>query len=634
MPRGARLCRILTAGWLPAAMVALLVPGGWAADVGKETASVEVQVRRTAMEPGTTRFYVALVAEDRPWSEPAAERWLPAGESGATWQVAPGRYRAVCGAAGHEVVFLGVFDAAAGERREVECSPAGLAKVSGRLVSAVDGSPIAGAKVGLPHAFLRSFSTRLSRLGEAVTSADRSTRSGTDGRFALGGPARLKNSIWIEAEGYAPYDLQNVLFAAPTAASPGTDAGVVKLERGASLTVAVAPLAAGLAADRYYVTLRQDGAVFDRGERDRLAQRIWERSLAAGALQWPALAAGTYSVVAVPLDETGEPAELARVELQAGKAASVAASVPPGLRLPTPAGGAVAGAMRLRLLAVGGGAGAGAGTTQGPAAAQPEVRRLGGAAMPIASSVATVAARWKTVSGGSLAEVEGGCGGGTEYWLRSAGEVSPATEVRGDDCSATVPLKMYSAGEVHGRLVVPVGAPRPAVVRVLAALCPKGPGLAAVPAGRFPSPVARDGSWSAEVPAGCVELAVEAGDFAPAPYHRVATAMGRKTDLGVQALSFGASLLTRVVAADGTPLVAAVSLLPAAGLARAMSESYAGREVAAPAEGRSNSSGWLHLTGLPEGRFVLRVRAAGRPLYVSSPFERSEEHTSELQSLV
>jgi hypothetical protein len=607
------------AGLLLAIVALAMVPVRWAAGSGDEPAAVEVQVRGAAQEAATTRYYVALVAEDRPWSEPAAERLLPAGVSGTTWQVVPGRYRAVCAAAGREVVFLGVFEAAASERREVECAPASLVQVSGRLAAA-DGSPIAGAKVGLPHAFLSDFSTRLSVLGEEVAAADRSTRSGADGRFVLAGPGKFKNSIWIEAEGYAPYDLQNVLFEAPTATNRGTDVGVVRLTRGASLTVTVAPLPPGVAPDRYRVALRRGGAVFDRGEQDRLAQRIWQRPLAAGLLRWPSLEAGTYSVVAVPLDESGEPAELTRVALQAGQAASVEAAVGGKVSLPAAAGIKTGGPGSLRLLAVGGGAGVAVGASSMPF----EVRRLDGAAVPKTPAMlaaGSVAARWSVVSGGTLGEVAGGCRAGAEYWLRGEGEVSPEIEVKGDDCGPSVPLKIYPAGEVHGRIVVPVGAARPATVRVRAAQCPKGPGQAAVPAGRFPSPVAKDGSWSAEVPAGCLELAVEAGDFAPAAYHQIATATGRKTDLGVQALSFGASLLTRVVADDGTPLVAAVSLLPAAGVARALSDSYAGREVPALAEGRSASSGWVHLTGLQEGRFVLRVRASGRPLFVSDPFE-------------
>lgn len=616
---GGRWLQGLAAAALPLAIVAsALIPVRWAAGSGNELAAVEVQVRGAAQEAATTRFYVALVAEDHPWSEPAAERLLQAGVNGTTWQVAAGRYRAVCAAAGHEVVFLGAFEAAASQRHEVECAPAALVQVRGRLAAA-DGSPIAGARVGLPHAFLRDFSTRLSGLGEQVTAADRSTRSDPDGRFVLGGPGKLKNSIWIEAEGYAPYDLQNVLFAAPTTANRGTDVGVVRLARGASLTVAVRPLPPAVASDRYRVTLRRSGAVFDRGEQDRLAQRIWERPLAAGLVRWPALDAGTYSVVAVPLDESGEPAELARVTLEAGQAAAVDAAVGIKAGLPAAAGIKAGGPGSLRLLAVGGAAEAAQGASWNPF----EVRRLDGATVPtkLVTAAGSVAARWSVVSGGTLGEVAGGCRAGEEYWLRGQGEVSPEIEVRGDDCGPAVPLEIYPAGEVHGRIVVPAGAARPAAVRVRAAQCPKGPGQAAVPAGRFPSPVAKDGSWSAEVPAGCVDLAVEAGDFAPASYHQIATATGRRTDLGVQALNFGASLLTRVVADDGSPLVAAVSLLPAAGVARALSDSYAGREVPTSAEGRTASSGWVHLTGLQEGRFVLRVQASGHPLFVSDPFE-------------
>jgi hypothetical protein len=556
--------------------------------------TVEIRIHTA----GGVERYLALVPEDRPWSEPLREAVLRPSESTVTWPAPAGRYRVVCAATRHEILFLPAFGLTSGDHHDVECSPAPLAANTGQLLSAADRQPIAGARIGRVHAFLRDFSLKLGELGEQLTRPDRSTLSAADGSFRVLGHAGGRESLWIEAAGWSPGFLEGVLFP-----PGGGRLGAVALERGVALTAPVAPPPAGFPADRYLVVLRQSGAGPEQGERYFLSQRIWERPLAAGPLQWASLPPGTYTLLLKPRNAGELPLALATTALAAGETVTLRVAVPPEAVARRPPPAAPSGAAGLRLLAAGSGD------------EDLQVLRFDG------SKVATAPAAWKPVAGGRLAVIAAGCRAGWSYWLRGKDRISTAVEV-GDGCGLTAPVELHPAAAVRGRMVAPAAAAPPAAARLAAVLCERMPGGSRVPLGRYPFAVASDGSWSVELPAGCRDLAVEAPGFAPVVYQHQAASPGGLADLGVQRLSRGASLLTRILSDEGAPLAgAAVELFPAGEVAKLAAATLARNELPAVASARSGRGGWVRLHDLPEGQFVLRVAAPGRAPSFSNPFE-------------
>jgi hypothetical protein len=593
----------------PVALAILVGLGGTvslpsAAALDRQAATVELRWTGQTDLP----HYVALVPEDHAWGEPLREAVLPAGESGASWQVPPGRYRAVCGAPRHQVVFLPIFAVEEGDPRNVECSPPPLVALTGEIRSRDDDRPVAGARIGLPHAFITDFSTKLSPAGEAFTRPDRSTTTDASGHFLVLGRANQKETLWIEAEGRAPGHFQDVPFP-----GGGGSLGVLRLDRGASLTVTIAPFPRGVSASLYVLALRQAGAALNEGERGLLSQRIWQRDLPADgasgtrAIRWPSLPPGSYSVLLKPADPHELPVELAAAALGVGQDLTVKIELPPAVATASSQPLAPAtGANDLRLLA------------RDAAGDDLELRRFDG------SRLETAAATWRSVAGGRLAVVAAGCRAGVTYWLQGQHSISTAVTVQGDGCPSTLPLRLYSAAAIRGRLVAPSGSRLPAAAAVGVNFCSQPPGAPPVSAGSFPFVVRPGGVWAADVPAGCLSLAVAAAPFAPVTYRDRQTPAGIPTDLGIQSLVYGASLATRVLSEDGLPIEgAAVDLFPARDLARVAAASFAGRDLTPAAGGSTGSGGWVRLSGLPEGLFVLRVRTRDRPPLISDSFQLS-----------
>jgi hypothetical protein len=576
----------MTAGLLLLALS--LQPSAGAA---AEQASVEV--RFAGLEEGS--HYAALVPEEQAWAEPLRETVAPRTAPAVSWEVPPGRYRVVCAAHLRHVAFLPAFSLDPGERRVVACSTAGLVAVTGELRSAADDSPIAGARVGHTHAFLLDFPRKLSAMGEAFTFDDRSTVTDARGRFQLLGAARFSFTVWIEANGFSAAWLPDTRFA-----PGGTKLGVVHLEKGASLRARLEGDASAWA--RYRIALRRQQAT-DQDEREKLSRRIWRRSLQVTSLVWPSLSPGEYDVLFEPMDSLGAPTKLTTVSLLPGEERQVVLTVPPALASFTFPAATVGTELRLLLreeVPEGGG--------------DLELLRFDGVA------IAPVTASSTAVAGGTLWKVPAGCHAGWLYWLQGASQVSTPVAVRAGGCAKSLPLQLFSAAEIHGQMIAPAGAGLPAIGSVAAARCARRTGESGEPAGSFPIAVGKDGRWSAEIPAGCVDLAIETGDFSVTAYRSLHAEAGSRSDLGAQNLTFGGSLRARVTTDDGGAVEgAAVDLFPSRDVEKVVAASFGRRQLAAVSQGTSGAGGWVRLGGLPGGEFVVRVRAKGAPPFVSDP---------------
>ncbi|HLX08877.1 MAG TPA: carboxypeptidase-like regulatory domain-containing protein [Thermoanaerobaculia bacterium] len=546
--------------------------------------------------PQEGAHYVALVPEEVPWAEPLRESVEPASALGVRWEVPPGRYRVVCAAHGRQVARLPTVTLEGSGRENLACVTRPLVAVTGELRSTIGNAPIAGARVGHVHAFLADDPSQLSVMGEDFTRADRSTLTDEAGRFRLLGPARVSAMVWVEAKGFSPAELPDTHFG-----PDGGDLGTVRLAAGAALAARLDAVPAGWG--RYRIGLRRHDAT-GAGDGERLARRIWRRPLDPASLAWQSLAPGSYDVVLGALDAPVAAATLATVNLRAGERRELVLSLPPApAAMPPVKTGTVA---DLRLLVQENDA------QGGPAELEP--RRFDGAGIaPVAASAAAVA-------GGTLWQVPDGCRAGWLYWLGGPQQVAAPVEVPRDGCTRALRLKLFAASEVHGRMIAPTGAALPAVGRVGAAFCAKRAGDAGDAIGSFPTAVGKDGRWSAAIPAGCVDLSIEAGDFAAVAYRGLQAAASGSSDLGAQSLTFGAGLTTRIASDDGGPVEGAVvELFPAGQVAQVVAASYSQRQPAAVGTARSEAGGWVRLRGLPAGEFVVRVRAPQAPPFVSEP---------------
>jgi hypothetical protein len=558
------------------------------AQAAVERCSIEVRFN----EPQEGRHYVAVVPEEKPWAEPLRETVAPATAPAVSWEVPPGRYRVVCAAHMRHAAFQAAFAIKSSERRSFACRTDPLVAVTGELRSAADDTPIGGARIGHASAFLVDSPRKLSAMGEEFTLADRSTVTDARGRFRLLGGARYSSTVWIEAKGFSPGYSPDIRFP-----PHGGDLGVMRLEKGAALRAQLQGGARDGAMSR--VSLRRRDLIGE-GERETLSRRIWRRPVEASTLDWPSLPPGEYEVLFEQMDPAVPPTQLAAVRLGAGEEREIVLPIPPA---PTSGSSEVGAELRLLLPEEVSGVETGI-----------ELRRFDGVA------IRPAAASPRAVAGGTLWKVPAGCRAGWAYWLGSASQVSAPVQASTAGCSEALRVELFAASEVHGQLVAPAGAPLPAVGRVAAVRCARRARDVGTAAGSYPFVVGKNGRWLAEVPAGCLDLAIAAGDFATVAYRGVHAGPGAKADLGAQNLFYGGSLRVRITTDEGGAVEgAAVDLFAARDREQVVAASFGHRDLAAVRQGKSGAGGWVQLGGLPGGEFVVRVRAGGAPPFVSDP---------------
>lgn len=566
--------------------------------------------------------YIAVFGLDTPWSEPVVETVVEAGGALPAWEIPPGSYRWVCASHGHSVHYQHEpRDLAPGTVTHLDCPVAPLLGRSGRVVTTTDEREtrqVVGARVGEVRSFLQDFSLRLSSTGERFLAVDRLELSDEDGRFEIRGPAGFRGEIWIEADGFAPRWLRGVQYDDSAALGP------VVLERGGGLVVDLATLPP---AGYTRLVLVPDSGV-PRALAD-LGPRVWRRLLGStgGTFSWPALPAGRYQVHlqgAERGDHLRLPLELGEVEVVAGQIQRLEVREIVQLSADSLEDDAPAPDLVLSL-----------GLDPEKAAA------LEATLWPAADALTprTVEQTLTALDGsGSLVTLPGACQQGVHAVLEAPGEeplISEAIEVddrlarrcrRGE--AEPRPTRLFSASRITGRLRAPTGSALPATGTLSASLCASVDATRegverpaqrwAVPhlgGYRFAFGTGDDaGRFQVVVPAGCLDLAAEVGDFTPLPLPDVRTPVAATADLGAHTLSFGASVLARILDPSGYPVTGArVSAVPPTELPAAYARAFTRHPEpwSTPVRGRSaaftDDRGWARLYGLPPGAAHLLV---------------------------
>jgi hypothetical protein len=568
------------------------------------TAEVGIVVSDPAGSP-VPDAYVAVVRDDRPWSQPLFETVLTKGHR-VTWTVPDGRYRIVAGAPSFELAYGEVLDVAADTSRSIAVSLRPLQPILGRIVTE-DGQPIAGARVGTYRSFGSEFALKLSPLGESHLADCFQTRSAEDGAFAFPAVAGYRHSLWVEAEGHEPAEVRDFLFEPPARQTAPT----VRLVPGASLR---ASWRGGpeLAGSR--IALRRSAALRPVPE---VAEALWERPAESGQAAWPSLPSGQYEIWLRGPRQGGHrrtPTRLATVELATGCRETLE------LQLSAPAS-------------------IGPATETGPVAESEPVApaRLllaeeawlsGPLKVAVWTDQEPADAEWSAelVSGGLLLTLDTPCHDGARYVVSAPGRVAATARGEEESCSKLARLRLQSAVQVQASISAPLGSHLPKIAEFSAERCVI-PGMAGA-GGRLaelPVRVDQEGTIRASVPAGCIDLRLRAGDFAPLFWPTLHLAPGPERSLGRHELRRGAALLVRVVSArDGRPVdgvsVRAVASARVADAVRAAFErrpSTEGSESEVTREG-----GWARLYGLEPGSTRLLLRAPGdRWPQVSAPVE-------------
>lgn len=581
-----------------------------------EGATLRVEVANSDGNPIAGPIYVAVVAAENAWREPTREAAVPPGSRTPDWTIPAGIYRVVCNSPGHEVVFSPAIDLTAGESRVEHCSLRPFVELSGSVRTG-DGRPVRGAIVGLPHAFVEEFALKLSPLGERFTQGDRSTRSDQWGNFRILGLPTFKSPIWIQADGYSPAYLGDVLFPAG-----GGKIEPIQLAPGAGLEINLV-VPPSFPVGRFLLSLRGPGSLSadpQAAARALLSQRIWQRGVnLERAISWAALPPGHYSILlrdTAADDPEQSPLELASVTLGSGERKS--------LRIAIPMASGVAAQQSavddLRILLPSGG------SSLGDLVAT-RWRGAESVRVPLKRSV---------VSGGAIVILHGGCSPGASYLLSSAREIVLPVDTREEDCTRPIRRSLLPSGELVGSVDVPSGSLRPQHARLRVDRCAVAQEALGQPLGTFPIAVAANGAWSLRLPAGCLEAWFETSKFAPEHFHHFDLIAGERRDLGQQHLQHGSALLTRVVDAGTSEAAkgARAELLREADLGRAVRATSAGLPVGAVSAARSGEGGWLRLSGLPVGTFRLRVTAANGLVVFSDPFELREGLETPVEDVV
>lgn len=583
-------------------------------------ATVSVRVLTDQGEVVDGPRHVALVDVGASWRDPLFEAVVDDSAPSPTWRVPPGDYRWSCAARGHSLTYVDEpRSLAPGSETVLDCSVTPLITRSGRAVTVSESGetvPVAGARVGRLRSFLPDFSLRLGPTGEEFVAAERLDRSDDDGRFEIHGPAGFTGEIWVEAEGLAPRWLRAVPFDGPGEMEP------VVLEPGGGLTVdlATAP-PPGLT---HLVLVPGEGVPRSLA---RLGPRLWRRAVGptGGSFSWPSLAPGRYAV-RLQGDEHGShrrpPLEVGAVEIAAGDTEQLEIREVVELSAEMFEDDSPAPDLVLSL---------GLDPADAPG--------LAATVWPRADAPPTTPE--PTVSpldgGGSRITLTGACREGTivvvdvtgeEPLISEAVDVTPALAAR---CRrgevAPRPVRLFSASRVEGLLRAPTGSELPTGGVLSASICASVDRTAegaqlparrrAIPhLGGYPFVFDPDdaGRFRVAVPAGCLDLLAEVGDFTALPLPDVRLPVGGATDSGDHTLSYGASVLARVLDPAGEPVAGArVSAVPPAELPATYARAFARHPEpwSDPARGRlaarTDGRGWARLYGLAPGEAHLLV---------------------------
>ncbi len=208
---------------------------------------------------------------------------------------------------------------------------------------------------------------------------------------------------------------------------------------------------------------------------------------------------------------------------------------------------------------------------------------------------------------GSELDLELHCRPGLRLLVESAHTIG-ATNETDDECEMPMAVKLQPKATGRVRLIEPRGGEAPAtgILRALTCGGPSGPEdrlLAEIPVDFSEE--------SIPFPAGCADLTIMTGDYAPLRLGRVRTERDGSHDFGSHGLEWGSSIRARLLNWKTHEPLAGVRLeaLPSAALRSADS----GPKWRAAA-GVTDASGWCRLPNLRPGEYVLRsTRKRERP---------------------
>lgn len=314
----------------------------------------------------------------------------------------------------------------------------------------------------------------------------------------------------------------------------------------------------------------------------------WTHGVDAGGHTWSALPPGTFRIVV-----RGElPREVGEVVLAPGEERTLELALPPAERV------AEAPVLRVSL--------AGA-----------DVLRDGTATVWSERGPRTLPPPSPPTADGVQLTLTGGCIAGGTFVLASRSHIA-AIALDGV-CAESIALKPLPRATLTARFTVPAGVKPPRFGAVRLAGCDAAVTM-------FPFTI-DGGRAEVPLPAGCRAVSVHLDDFTPVLLTPRVLAAGESHDAGTIALRPGAAAVLRIRSAhDARPLAGVrVSALRASDLV-SMREQVT--EDGALAAGITDAAGWVRLTGLPDEKFVLVLRApARRHPQISEPYriEPSDE---------
>lgn len=581
--------------WRIAAIITCLAACSLCASAGGgDDTLATLVVRNVGLDgsPIEVRRYVALLHPRTPWSQPIDERILDADGKDVTFQVPAGAYRALCAAEGLAPDETRVVETSAGETREIVCRHAAVGSLIGVVVSARDGVPVAGAKVGMARMLAGGTVFASTSLAEPLLVRPLWTTTDARGRFELRLPVVGKTALWVEAQGFAPHFQPNVMWgeALPALAlKPGGGSLEVRIAADPGACVGCA------------VELLPGGVTAGEGFRSLPPYLLRLQLNASGVARWPSLPDGVYGVGLRRDLVAGGAQTIAQVWVGGGHSgrlerrldASSAVSdtpPPPKVRLVIP------------------------NAETSPPRVEASVWKAGLAA-PVEIS-------WREGREGLVGDVEGVCG--SERFVvisdspRRVGGVS-AQELC--TSSAPVSVQVFAAATLAGRLRVPAALEMPAWGWLQISSCGRGPQV--VPLAVIPFSVNTGGEWETAIPSGCTVTTLLSPGFAPARLAERTVEQGGRSHVGNVDLAPGGAITARLVdGRDGSTVAGArVSAITEEKVAEEVKTSLRGREAVRGEGERSDASGWIRLPAVAAGRVVLRIDRSGRLSVFSGPIE-------------
>lgn len=190
-------------------------------------------------------------------------------------------------------------------------------------------------------------------------------------------------------------------------------------------------------------------------------------------------------------------------------------------------------------------------------------------------------------------------------------------------------LPLLPRATVAGKLTVAEGETLPQTAELRVDRCADpGEARGAATLAHFPLAISELGAWVSPVPAGCVHLTVNAGDYAALSWWGLGLETGDREELQARRLIAGSSVLAGVISGtDGRALQdVRVELWPETETRALWRERgpKSSLKTAPVITGITGPWGWVRLPGLEPGHYALRLEAPSGAFTVTPPFELTQ----------